>query len=180
MNIRSVIEAWLCEEDCPVHEYAWVAPKDIPFGGDVREQCKMNYCGRYGKCWMCPPGCGDWQELRDGLRKYENAFVFTTCTPLEDSYDVEGMAEGGKLHAAADEELLRRIGGGGVTYTLTGAGSCTICEKCTYPDAPCRFPDKARRSMEACGMNVVALSKLAGIHYINGQNTVTYFSALFF
>ena len=34
--------------------------------------------------------------------------------------------------------------------------SCGICKTCTYPDAPCRFPDRARRSMEACGIDVGA------------------------
>ena len=30
-----------------------------------------------------------------------------------------------------------------------GAGCCTKCKTCTYPDAPCRFPEQAFSSMEA-------------------------------
>lgn len=178
MAVREIIEAWLSENNCPVHEYAWVNPKDIPFTAEVRADCALNYCGRYGKCWTCPPGCGDWEVLRDKFQAYAHAFIYTTCTPLEDSYDIEGMEEGRKLHDEADKVLIARLGE--EEYRLTGAGSCGICAKCTYPDAPCRFPDKARSSMEACGMDVVNLSKIAGIHYINGANTVTYFSAVFF
>ena len=65
-------------------------------------------------------------------------------------------------------------------HELAGAGSCTLCgDSCTYPKSPCRYPKRARRSMEACGMDVAALAKDCGINYINGENTVTYFSVLF-
>jgi len=163
-----------------IHEYAFVDPKDIPFGEAVRAACEANYCGRYGKCWTCPPGVGDWQELRDQARAYQRALIFTTCTELEDSYDLEGMGEAAAMHSALNDKLramLRELPG---TFAFYGAGSCTRCEKCTYPDAPCRFPELAMRSMEACGMDVVNLSKLCKIHYINGPDTVTYFSAVLF
>ncbi|MBR2616748.1 MAG: hypothetical protein IKC56_00735 [Clostridia bacterium] len=55
-----------------------------------------------------------------------------------------------------------------------------MCKTCTYPTAPCRFPDRARTSMEACGINVVELAKEVGINYVNGQNTVTYFSLILY
>jgi hypothetical protein len=35
-------------------------------------------------------------------------------------------------------------------------------------------------SLEAYGVNVSALASAAGMKYINGQNTVTYFGAVLF
>jgi hypothetical protein len=35
-------------------------------------------------------------------------------------------------------------------------------------------------SLEAYGINVSELAKAAGMNYINGQNTVTYFGAVLF
>ena len=90
------------------------------------------------------------------------------------------MQEGGRQHALVDEALLRELKQEPEPHDLSGAGSCSLCEKCTYPDAPCRHPKKARRSLEACGIDVVALSKVVGLHYINGENTVTYFSILYY
>lgn len=52
------------------------------------------------------------------------------------------------------------------------------CEKCTYPDAPCRFPDQTHGALEGYGIFVSELAKQAGIHYINGANTVTYFGGV--
>ena len=41
-------------------------------------------------------------------------------------------------------------------------------------------PDRALASLEAYGVNVSALARACGMKYTNGQNTVTYFGALFF
>lgn len=181
MAIQTVLDSLLHDPSSlpyPIWESAFLSPSEIPFSEEVRKACEANYCGRYGKCWTCPPGAGDWQKLRDMFRSYEHAFVYTTKHELEDSFDVEGMDEGRKRHEELDEAILARIESD-ETHLLAGAGSCSICAKCTYPDAPCRFPEKARRSMEACGMDVVHLAAKCGIHYINGTDTVTYFSVLF-
>ena len=55
---------------------------------------------------------------------------------------------------------------------------CDLCDKCTYPDAPCRFPNRAHGSLEGYGIFVSEIAKIAGINYINGANTVTYFGAV--
>lgn len=162
-----------------VKEYAFVCSAAIPFSADVRRACEVNLCGRYGKSWTCPPGAGEWEALRDAYRQYPNALVYSTCHPIEDSFDFEGMEDGRQAHDAQDEALLDLLGES-ASVVLLGAGSCTLCESCTYPHAPCRQPQRARRSMEACGIDVVALSRALGMRYMNGANTVTYFSVLFY
>jgi predicted metal-binding protein len=67
----------------------------------------------------------------------------------------------------------------GKTNPVFGAGGCTICEACAYPDL-CRFPDKAYSSIEAAGIDVTELSRAGGVRYNNGINTVTYFSMILF
>jgi predicted metal-binding protein len=41
------------------------------------------------------------------------------------------------------------------------AGPCPFCETCNLA-GPCRFPEKARPSMEACGIDVYATVRAAG------------------
>ncbi len=77
-------------------------------------------------------------------------------------------------------ELKETLKSDGCDFFALGCGGCELCKKCTYPDAPCRFPDKATPSVEACGINVVELSKKIGIKYNNGPNTVTYFCIILF
>ena len=70
----------------------------------------------------------------------------------------------------------------GITKVLhLGAGGCGVCEVCAKKTGePCRFPDKAMPSLEAYGVNVSELARAAGMKYVNGQNTVTYFGAVLF
>jgi hypothetical protein len=44
----------------------------------------------------------------------------------------------------------------------------------------CRFPEKALSSLEGYGLDVYQTALHAGLPYVNGQNTVTYFGMLFF
>ena len=54
-----------------------------------------------------------------------------------------------------------------------GAGACTRCEACTYPHAPCRFPELVHPSMEACGLLVSEVCTKNDMDYNHGQNTIT-------
>ena len=49
-------------------------------------------------------------------------------------------------------------------YMLT-TGGCELCEKCTFPEAPCRRPDKQRGSLSAFGVDVAALCERLGMPY---------------
>ena len=160
------------------HEYALADTDVLKFQEGVAASCRMNYCGMYNRIWMCPPAVGNWQELEKEFRKYRRFFVFTTKHDIEDSFDIEGMGRGKDEHKLVQDRVQEALRG--LPCRILGAGGCGICKTCTYPDAPCRFPDKTVPSMEACGINVVELSRDVGIHYINGQNTVTYFSMVFF
>ena len=57
-----------------------------------------------------------------------------------------------------------------------GAGCCTQCAVCSYPDSPCRFPEKMVSSMEAYGMLVLEVCQKNGMAYYYGPNTIAYTS----
>lgn len=143
---------------------------------DVREMCKSNSCGQYGKRWSCPPGCGTLEECREQLMAYKTGILVQTTGILEDEFDGETMMETEaehKEHIVAMREELKKI----YPRVLTaGAGCCTVCRKCTYPEEPCRFPDKQIVSMEAYGMLVLEVCKANGMKYYYGENTITYTS----
>ena len=161
-----------------VHEYACIKTSEIPFRRYVVDACAMNYCGQYGKTWQCPPGIGNFEDLQKECLSYENALVFTTCHAIEDSFDIEGMDEGRKTHEKTTDEVLRLFSDKKIK--ALSAEGCGLCKKCTYPTAPCRFPDKARSSVEANGISVVELAQNCGIRYKNAPNTVTYFSVILY
>ena len=61
-----------------------------------------------------------------------------------------------------------------------GVGACSICEECTYPDAPCRYPERAVPPMEAYGLFVSKVCTLSGAKYNNGPKTITFTSCYLF
>lgn len=154
---------------------------DIAFDKSLRKSCEANFCGNYGKNHTCPPGCGDEEELIEKIKKYEDAIIFQTITPLEDSFDFEGMEEAAKNHNKLTYAVWDEAKKLYPDCTILAAGGCSYCEKCAGIDGePCRFPEKAITSLEAHCINVSTLAGKAGMKYINGENTVTYFSGVFF
>ncbi len=161
-----------------VHQCGVIDAVDIPFDREVRNACKMNYCGNYNKSWSCPPAIGDLDDIIDMCKRRTSAIIFSTKHQLEDSFDFEGMMRGRIEHESVYPEVFARLS---LENTLLlGAGCCKKCEQCTYPTEPCRHPESLEISMEAAGVDVLALSRLLGINYHNGANTVTYFSAILF
>ena len=152
--------------------------RDVKTDVVFRDMCKANYCGRYGRCYTCPPDIGEIEELISKLGQYEYMLVFQTVSDLEDSYDVEGMEEAAKRHSGLLFSIMDKFGSENL---YLGAGGCTLCPKCgKVTGEPCRFPDKALTYLEAYGINVSSLAVAAGMKYINGSDTVTYFGAMLF
>ncbi len=149
---------------------------------EFRKYCESNSCGKYGKSYMCPPDAGAIHDLMNTLKTYKTALVYQTVTDLEDSYDFEGMTEAGNNANKLAQNFSAWLKENGYQDFLhLGSGGCKVCETCGKEvDVPCRFPDKAMASLETYGVNVSHLATLAGMKYINGQDTVTYFCGVFF
>lgn len=159
--------------------FTHIAPLDcstIKLLPEVRQMCAENTCHMYGKNWSCPPGCGTLEECETQIRKYSHGILVQTVGKLEDSMDGEGMMEteaAHKEHFSTMEALLRPL----YPHMLPiGAGCCTRCTSCTYPQSPCRFPDKSFASMEAYGMLVTQVCRDNGLAYYYGPCTISYTS----
>lgn len=165
------------------HKASVIPVASIPFDAGLRKACEANYCGNYGKNWTCPPDVGPIDELITTAREFKHALVFQTVAPLEDSFDFEGMQEALRKHREVTKYIAGAIAEAGVAEGMLQltAGGCISCEKCAKRDGePCRYPDEAVASLEAYGIYVAKLAQLAGMNYINGKNTVTYFGAYLF
>lgn len=148
----------------------------IELKDEVRAMCNTNSCGAYGKNWSCPPACGAIEDLRVEVGRYRRGILVQTVGEVEDSMDFEGMMEAEALHkerfTALHEALLKDW----PSLLALGAGTCRRCGTCTYPDAPCRFPDKRVSSMEAYGMLVLKVCKANGLQYYYGPQAIAYTS----
>lgn len=156
--------------------------ENLVFDPVFREICLSNACGQYGKCWTCPPDAGEINALMAEAKGYSRVLVYQTVTQLEDSYDFEGMMEAGNAHNRLAQELRKAFSAEKISPTLhLGAGGCRLCKVCAKKtDEPCRYPGLAMKSLEAYGIHVSKMAESAGMKYINGQDTVTYFGAVLF
>ena len=147
-----------------------------------RTLCESNACGLWGKCWTCPPDVGDIETMMAHLRTYSHVLVYQTVGQLEDSFDFENMIRAGNAHNVLAQSLRSVFKESGIQTVLhLGAGGCRVCGVCAKRTGePCRHPDLAMSSLEAYGINVSRLAPAADMKYINGNNTVTYFGAVFF
>lgn len=161
-------------------QFGVIPTAEIPFHPDVRMYCEMNTCRKYGTSWACPPGVGTVEECRAHCLQYTHMLVLTGKYDLEDSFDFEGMAAGHAAFAEICDHLADYLTDRLPDFLVLSNEGCPRCESCTYPDAPCRFPEKLHPSVEAYGILVSNLAKKAGVNYINGKDTVTYFGALLY
>jgi len=156
---------------------------EIKFHEDFRRLCEQNSCGSYNRNWMCPPAVGPIRELKERALCFKQGLLLQTVHQLEDSFDWEGMKEGKVSHEKIFRKVLEHIQN---NYTFKevlplSAGACMYCAKCAYIEGKkCNFPDKAVWSVEANGIDVMALVKDSGIPYNNGLNTVSYVALILF
>ena len=141
---------------------------------EVRDACEQNTCNMYDLCWSCPPACGTLEECGDRIKAYHSGIILQSSIQLEDSFDFEGIMELGERHSKALEAFTDEIRKTCPNALVLGAGGCKRCKKCTYPDEPCRFPEKQLSSMEGYGMVVNEVCKKNGIPYNYGKDTMTY------
>lgn len=163
--------------------FTYTAPLDIStieVKKEVRDMCAKNSCGAFGTNWSCPPGCGTIEECSERIHGYKFGILVQTVGELEDPLDGEGMMEAAHTHSKRVDEMQNEI----LKYTkdiLTlGAGCCKLCKKCTYPDEPCRFPDKMHSSMESYGMVVLEVCKANGLKYYYGSDHIAYTGCFLF
>ena len=155
-------------------------PATIALKEEVREMCASGKCAMYDKRWSCPPGCGTLDECRELLKGYTRGILVQSVGELEDNFDIETMMETEAAHKERFYAMRKALVERGIDALAAGAGCCTICPECTYPDAPCRFPEQKMSSMEALGMLVLEVCKANDMRYFYGENTIAYTSCLLF
>lgn len=141
----------------PMKEYAETF-RDF---GRVRGYC--HGCGRYGKCWACPPY--DFAE-DEYLGQFTTiSLLATKITPSEGVALTPETAECilNRERQRLDRMLLGMEGNARAFF----AGTCILCppEKCTRREGlPCRHPESIRPSLEALGFDIArTASELFGI-----------------
>ena len=158
---------------------ALIDTKDIIFRPEFRVCCEDNSCGMYGVNYACPPACGTTDEMKERVLAHKKAFVLQTIWEVPDLDDKALLKKDKKKHNAMIREFIKSLPEECQDGFMIAASGCSVCPECSIvKNEPCRFPDKVIGSISAYCINVSAAARKAGMKYINGENTVTYFSVI--
>lgn len=177
-NIEEIISQE--KENLNIHEYAFMKSSEVIFSDEVRRLCEKNVCRMYGTSWACPPAIGSVKECENRCAYFENAFMFTSLTKLKKKYDIVGWGKARKVHEAITEKVAQIFRDEFKETLILSTEGCALCEQCTYPEKPCRFPNRMFPATESFGIMVIQQAPLCNIKYNNGENNITYFSMIFF
>ena len=153
-------------------------PTTIELKTEVRQMCQA--CHQYDKRWSCPPGCGTLEQCGQRIAAYRQGILVQSVGQLEDEFDGEGMMETEQLQKERFRSLHEALCRAGIPVLAIGNGCCSLCKECTYPENPCRFPEKMVSSMEACGMVVADVCRANNLPYYYGKNTIAYTCCILF
>lgn len=163
----------------PLLEYEFFPTERLPFSERIRYVCRTQ-CPMYGKSWACPPAVGAVADCERRCRSFSEGLVLSTVAEVADITDLSQTLATRAEHEAITREaaaLLRAQVG--EVYVLS-TEACAHCAQCSYPDAPCRFPELMYPCVESHGIIVSELAERLGMSYENGANVVTWFSVLLF
>jgi predicted metal-binding protein len=125
-----------------------ISPSEVVTATWVRLKCQFG-CDGYGQCLVCPPFTPTPEQMRNVLDNYHRA-VLLHCLPDADVKEI-----------AAELEREIFLSGCWKAFGL-GAGPCYFCRVCPVEEKQCRHADRARPSMEACGIDVFSTVRKFG------------------
>lgn len=173
---QKIIEKFI--GDSPICEFCHIALQDLVFSDKVRYVCE-NACARYNKSWACPPAIDSIDHCMKECEAFRHVFLFTSVAEVPDRLDFSACLEAKRDHERLTLELRQRFEEqfGKVLALSTG---CMICEECSYPDAPCLYPEERLSAIESHGILIIETAGRLGITLDWGNNIVTYLSLIFF
>lgn len=163
----------------PLVQYEFFPTDTLVFTPRVRTVCEME-CPQYGKSWACPPGVGTVEECRARCLAYPEGLLIVTMTEVEDIADITATLATREDHEEITREVHRMLLEQGAEVYVLSTESCAICEHCSYPEAPCRHPDRMYPCVESHGILVTELGERFGLSFQAGGNIVTWFSLLLY
>jgi len=139
----------------------------------VRLKCLVPRCYNYGQCVYCPPYTPEPEFMRQAFSRFQWAVLFrNNVVPIEDFTDITRYQSQATKHGKKATETVAKIeimafADGYYLAVGFSTGSCrdSLCGGmlCQVLDSGrCRFPSRARPSMEAVGIDVFGLAAKVG------------------
>lgn len=171
---------WIEEKlgELPIVQYEWIESNELMFTERIRHICSSE-CPMYNTTWACPPAVGTVEECRDRCLAYPHALMFTTMAEVGDIANIQECLDTRGDHEAVAHAVSDLLCAQNAETMTLSTEACHLCEKCAWPDAPCRHPEKMFPCIESHGIMATDIAEKYGIDFIGG-NVVTWFSLVFY
>jgi len=174
MTVEEIIR--IAKEECGFDEVNILDPQTFVQSQMVRDTCKTNKCGAYGKNWGCPPHSTP-EEDNAKLTAYTHGLILQCIGRSEKRIDRKMYFETGQRMADGIRKLKDILVKAYPDCLALGAGGCMICKECARPE-PCRFPDKRIEALEGYGIFITQLCRDNNVLYYYGEGTIAYNGAI--
>ena len=174
---RQKLEAQLAE--LPLYEYAFIGTDELLFSERVRYICETE-CPMYNTTWACPPAVGTVKACQERVMAFKEGLLIATITEVSDIANIQETLATRADHEAITRQALNMVRQQATDTLTLSTEACAHCEKCAYPDAPCRHPDRMFPCVESHGILVTDLAERHGIDFLAGSNLVTWFSLILY
>jgi predicted metal-binding protein len=123
-----------------------IAPSSVVTAEWVRMKCQFG-CKRFGRRLCCPPYTPTPDVTRKVMDSYQKAILVHQRIRKGEREEARRFSEN-----IVQLEIEVFLNGYYKAWSM-GSGPCRLCEECD-PTSLCKHGDKARPSMEACGIDV--------------------------
>jgi len=118
-----------------------ISTKAISLAHWVKLQCQFG-CSKHARLFTCPPFTPESEEMAEILEEYDQALL------------IHGDHDTNVQEIVIDLETRFKQKGYQKAFAL-GAQPCKLCNPCTISTF-CQYPEKARPTLQACGIDVKA------------------------
>jgi predicted metal-binding protein len=149
--------------DNGIHDAIAIQTSEVFTAPWVRMKCQFG-CAGYGKTLCCPPHTPTPDEMRKILDSYTHALL------LHIHWNKDYKMVSRFNETIVDLERTIFLDGYYKAWAV-GSGPCDRCAECNLLDG-CRNTDKARPSMESCGIDVFKTAREHGlpIHVVRSHS----------
>jgi predicted metal-binding protein len=131
--------------------------QDVVVAEWVRMKCLFG-CDEPGLHKTCPPNAPSVDQTRSVVGEFERAILLEAGSIVGADRSDDESRRLNEVGLALERELFLA---GFHKAWLMGAGPCDVCGACTRGE-DCPTPERARPSMEGCGLDVYATARNAG------------------
>ena len=138
----------IAKKESSIKDACIILPSNVITAPWVRLKCQFG-CDGYGQCLVCPPFTPTPEQMRKVLDAYNRGVLI--------HFDSEANVKA--IISDLERDIFLR--GAWKAFGL-GAGPCYFCKSCPVEKGQCQHAEKARPSMEACGIDVFSTVQKAG------------------